>query len=251
MLTLISPAKSLNFDDPAPNPLSANRFPDETGKLSKALANFSKAKLKKIMPVSDNLVALNHDRYQNFDQQPEKPAIYAYTGDVYIGFEVNTLEDDALHFAQSHLRILSGLYGLLRPMDPIRPHRLEMGTKWAPRYKKLTDFWKDKVARALAHDLDDHNNRLVINLASNEYWAVVKPHIGKLNANIVDVDFRQDGPDGPRFISFAAKRARGMMARYICENHITEQEALKSFDSDGYRYDPDSSTAQMMRFIRS
>src|SRR5690554_1184575 len=132
------------------------------------------------MPVSDKLIDLNHGRYSEFFDQPERPAIFAYNGDVYTGFEAHSLSQEALDFAQRHLRILSGLYGLLRPFDPIRPHRLEMGTKWAPRYKKLTDFWKDKIASELASDLDenldDKDERIIVNLASNEYWAAVKPH---------------------------------------------------------------------------
>ncbi len=252
MLAVISPAKSLDFESDIPAvSLSENRFPAETQRLATGLRNLTKTRLKKIMPVSDNLIQLNRDRYAEFFDQPERPAIFAYSGDVYTGFEAQSVGDEALHFAQDHLRILSGLYGLLRPFDPIRPHRLEMGTKWAPRYKKLTDFWGDKIARALAADLDDAGDRTIINLASNEYWASVKPHLGKLNARIVEVDFRREGPDGPEFVSFEAKRARGMMARFICENHLTDVESLKAFDSDGYLFAPEHSDENHLRFIRS
>ncbi|MBF6603164.1 MAG: YaaA family protein [Sphingorhabdus sp.] len=256
MIAIISPAKSLDFDSPLPaHTPSDNRFPEETSRLAGAISNLSKKKLKDIMPVSDKLIDLNHGRYSEFFDQPERPAIFAYNGDVYTGFEAHSLSQEALDFAQRHLRILSGLYGLLRPFDPIRPHRLEMGTKWAPRYKKLTDFWKDKIASELASDLDenldDKDERIIVNLASNEYWAAVKPHADKLNARIIEVDFRKDGPDGPKFISFEAKRARGMMARYICENHLNDVESLKAFDSDGYQFDPESSTADSLHFIRS
>lgn len=256
MIAIISPAKSLDFDTTLPAHVPTdNRFPDETARLAGAISNLSKKKLKAIMPVSDNLVDLNHGRYSAFFDQPERAAIFAYNGDVYTGFEAHSLSQEALDFAQRHLRILSGLYGLLRPFDPIRPHRLEMGTKWAPRYKKLTDFWKDKIAKELAKDLgenlNDTDDRVIVNLASNEYWAAVKPHSAKLNARIIEVDFRRDGPDGPKFISFEAKRARGMMARYICENHLDDVEALKAFDSDGYQFDAQSSTDNSLRFIRS
>ncbi|MEW4466782.1 peroxide stress protein YaaA [Parasphingorhabdus sp. JC815] len=252
MIAIISPAKSLDYDSPLPaHELTEHRFPEETARLAGAISNLSKKKLKEIMPVSDNLIALNHGRYSAFFEQPERAAIFAFDGDVYTGFEAQSLSAEGLNFAQNHLRILSGLYGLLRPLDPIRPHRLEMGTKWAPRYKKLTDFWKDKIANALASDLDDMHERVIINLASNEYWAAVKPHTDKLNARIIEVDFRKDGPDGPKFISFEAKRARGMMARYICENHLDTVEALKGFDSDGYQFDAQSSTDDSLRFIRS
>jgi len=252
VLAVISPAKSLDFDSDLP-PVSPteNRFPAETEKLANAIKNLTTKKLKAIMPVSDNLIALNRQRYSEFFDQPERPAIYAYNGDVYTGFEAHSIGDEAMAFAQDHLRILSGLYGLLRPLDPIRPHRLEMGTKWAPRYNKLTDFWKDKIAKALAADLEHVGTDIIVNLASNEYWASVKPHAAKLPGRIIEVDFRKDGPDGPKFISFEAKRARGMMARYICENHLTDPEMLKGFDHDGYRFDPTSSTESDLRFLRS
>lgn len=252
MLAIISPAKSLDFESPIPDVLpSENRFPEETEKLAKAIGNLTVKKLKAIMPVSDNLIALNRQRYSEFFDQPERPAIYAYNGDVYTGFEARSIGEEAIAFAQDHVRILSGLYGLLRPLDSIRPHRLEMGTKWAPRYNKLTDFWKDKIATALAADLDQIGSDIIVNLASNEYWASVKPHTAKLSGRIIEVDFRKDSPDGPKFISFEAKRARGMMARYICENHLTDPEMLKGFDHDGYRFDPISSTESSLRFLRS
>lgn len=252
MLAIISPAKSLDFESEIPPVVATeNRFPAETERLANAIGNLTVKKLKAIMPVSDNLIALNRQRYSEFFTQPERPAIYAYNGDVYTGFEAASLSEETMTFAQGHLRILSGLYGLLRPLDPIRPHRLEMGTRWAPRYNKLTDFWQDKIANALAADLGQIGSKTVVNLASNEYWASVKPHVAKLPGRIIEVDFRKNSPDGPKFISFEAKRARGMMARYICENHLTDPEALKGFDYDGYRYDAESSTESSLRFVRS
>lgn len=252
MLAIISPAKSLDFESAIPPVVvTENRFPAETERLANAINNLTVKKLKSIMPVSDNLIALNRQRYSDFFNQPERPAIYAYNGDVYTGFEAASLGEETITFAQGHLRILSGLYGLLRPLDPIRPHRLEMGTRWAPRYSKLTDFWSDKIAKALAADLEQTGSDTIVNLASNEYWASVKPHVAKLPGRVIEVDFRKDSPDGPKFISFEAKRARGMMARYICENHLADAEALKGFDYDGYRYDPESSAADSLRFLRS
>jgi len=252
VLAIISPAKSLDFDSKIPPVKSSkNRFPEETKRLATGIRNLTKSKLKKIMPVSDNLIDLNRGRYAEFFKQPERAAIYAYSGDVYTGFEAKSVDNETMSFSQDHLRILSGLYGLLRPLDPIRPHRLEMGTKWAPRYKKLTDFWGDKIVRELSNDLDVFTDRVILNLASNEYWASVKPHIGKLNARIIEVDFRREGPNGPQFVSFEAKRARGMMARFMCENHISDVETLKSFNSDGYQYDSNSSSKDALHFIRS
>ena len=251
MLALISPAKSLDFksriDPPAETP---PRFPKETERLVSAASNLTKKRLKKIMPVSDKLIDLNYGRYKDFWDQPERPAIFAFAGDVYTGFEAKSLDNEAIHYAQNHLRILSGLYGLLRPLDRIRPHRLEMGTKWAPRYKRLTDFWGDKIARMLAQDLQEDGSGVVINIASNEYWAAIEGSRATRTARIVSIDFREEGPKGLRFNSFEAKRARGLMARYICEHRIEDPEALKDFDTDGYCFNAEGSEGDRWRFIR-
>lgn len=255
MLITLSPAKSLNFEPaqhdengmlPAP---ATPRLAERTDILVKALANMPKKRLAQIMPVSPALVDLNAGRYAQFYEQPEKPAIQAFSGDVYIGFEAATLPAEALHFAQDHVRILSGLYGLLRPFDAIRPHRLEMGTKWAPRYKKLTDFWGDRIAQMLRDDAAEADAPFILNLASQEYWHSVAPFAKKLGVPVVNVDFRQDGPDGPKFGSFAAKRARGMMARYVCEHRLETVEQIKGFDTDGYRFVGED--GDTLRFIRS
>lgn len=252
MLILLSPAKSLDFTtELAPGPVTAPRLEERTRMLAEALARKSKPALKKIMPVSDTLVALNHGRYRSFFDQPERPAIRAYAGDVYIGFEAATLDEAALDFAQDHVRILSGLYGLLRPFDAIRPHRLEMGTRWAPRHKKLTDFWGNRIADLLREDLDSSDSDLIVNLASQEYYASIAGHEKRLGARIVHVDFRNAGPDGPKFVSFDAKRARGMMARWLCEHRHIQAEALTGFDSDGYRFAPEHSGEDRLTFIRS
>lgn len=251
MLALISPAKSLDFDSPPPGAEATDaRFPKETERLVTAASNLTKKKLKQIMPVSDKLIDLNFARYRGFWDQPERQAIFAFAGDVYTGFEAKTLEEEAIAFAQNHIRILSGLYGLLRPLDTIRPYRLEMGTRWAPRYKRLTDFWGDKIANLLARDLDTDGSGVIVNLASNEYWAAVENSEATKAARVITVDFRQDGPEGPRFISFDAKKARGLMARFICEHRIEDPDALKSFDSDGYSFVPENSDESSWRFIR-
>lgn len=252
MLALISPAKSLDFDSALP-PIETTepRFAEETRRLVTAASNLSKKRLKEIMPVSDKLIELNYGRYRDFWEQPERPALYAFSGDVYVGFEAKSLEEEAIRFAQDHLRILSGLYGLLRPLDRIRPYRLEMGTRWAPRYKRLTDFWGDRLARRLAEDLEEDGSGVIVNLASNEYWAAVDGARPIAGARVVAIDFREDGPGGPRFNSFEAKRARGMMARHICEHRLTDPEDLKSFDSDGYRFVARDSDSGRWRFVRA
>ena len=216
-----------------------------------AVSNLTKARLKAIMPVSDKLIDLNYGRYKDFSGQPARQAIFAFSGDVYTGFEARSLDEAAIRFSQDHVRILSGLYGLLRPLDIIRPYRLEMGTKWAPRYKSLVDFWGDDIAELLASDMDHASDNIIVNLASQEYFASVERGAKKIDTRIVNVDFREPGPDGPQFISFAAKRARGLMARYICEHRLDSVEALKSFDSDGYRFDVRNSDKMNLRFVRS
>lgn len=252
MIILLSPAKSLDFDSPAPavepSPL---RFATEMDRLVTSAARLSKARLKQIMPVSDALIDLNYGRYRGFYDQPERPAAFAFNGDVYSGLAARTLEEPALEFAQSHLRILSGLYGLLRPFDNMRPYRLEMGTRWAPRHSSLVSFWGDRIAAAIADDLAATGSDTVINLASQEYFAAADKGLKKRGVRVIAADFRQQGPDGPRFISFEAKRARGMAARFLCENRHTDPEALKAFDSDGYRYDADASDDTTWRFIRA
>lgn len=250
MLAIISPAKTLDYQKPLPDLAPTTpRFADEAAKIAQSAARLSARKLAGIMSISDNLATLNAERFRNFDGLPERPAIYAFAGDVYAGFEAHSLADEAILFAQDHVRILSGLYGLLRPLDAIRPYRLEMGTKWAPRRGDLYAYWGKRVGELLGADLAAEGSNTIVNLASREYWHAVEtaPPPGAL---IVTIDFREEGPSGLRFNSFAAKRARGMMARFICEHRLTDAEALKGFDSDGYAYDPDASTEASWRFTR-
>lgn len=252
MIILLSPAKSLDFDSPAPEvqptPL---RFEPEAERLVRSAARLSKARLKQIMPVSDALIDLNYARYRGFHDQPERPAAFAFNGDVYTGLSARTLDEPALSFAQDHVRILSGLYGLLRPFDTIRPYRLEMGTRWAPRHKSLVAYWGDRIAAAIAEDLSAGSGDTVVNLASQEYFAAAEKGLARRGIRIVTADFRQQGPKGPRFVSFDAKRARGMAARFLCENRHSDPEALKGFDSDGYRFDADASDDSIWRFVRA
>jgi cytoplasmic iron level regulating protein YaaA (DUF328/UPF0246 family) len=250
MIAILSPAKTLDYAKALP-PIDATtpRFDSESAILASAAAALSAKRLGRIMDISDNLATLNAERFANFDALPTRPAIYAFAGDVYTGFEARSLDEPAIRFAQDHVRILSGLYGLLRPLDAIRPYRLEMGTKWAPRRGDLYGFWGKRIGDLLASDLAEEGSGTIINLASKEYWGAVETAPPK-DARIIAIDFREEGPSGLRFNSFAAKRARGMMARYICEHRMTDAEALKGFDSDGYAYDEAGSTDLMWRFIR-
>ncbi len=252
MLAVISPAKTLDYKRPLP-PLEATRpaFAEDAATLARAAARLSAKRLGELMSISPALAKLNAGRFRGFAEQPERPALFAFAGDVYIGLEAHSLDEPAVAFAQDHLRILSGLYGLLRPLDAIRPYRLEMGTRWAPgRKRDLYAWWQDRVAERLAGDLANAGGDTIINLASKEYWGAVA---GRLpgGVRVIAIDFREHGPDGPRFNSFAAKRARGMMARYMCEQRLDDPQALKGFDSDGYSFDREASDEESWRFTRA
>jgi cytoplasmic iron level regulating protein YaaA (DUF328/UPF0246 family) len=252
MLAIISPAKTLDYASPLPDlPATAPRFAAEAERLAAAAAKLGAKRLGRLMHISDALAALNAGRFRGFVEADERPALYAFAGDVYAGFEAKTLDEPAVRFAQDHLRILSGLYGLLRPLDAIRPYRLEMGTRWAPgRKKDLYAFWQDRIAAQLARDAEESGSAVLVNLASKEYWRAVEGTLPP-SLPVIEIDFREEGPAGLRFNTFAAKRARGMMARYICEHRLADPEALKAFDSDGYRYDPENSDSRRWRFARS
>lgn len=238
MIAILSPAKTLDYDSPLPAlpQHSMPRLPEATGQIARGAARLGAAKLATLMKISPKLAELNARRYREFDDAPERPALLAFAGDVYTGFDTRSLEEPGFAFAQDHVRILSGLYGLLRPMDAIRPYRLEMGTRWAPgRASDLYGFWGTRIAQLLAQDVAASGDGVVLNLASQEYWHAVA---GKLpeGVRVIDIDFRENGPDGPRFVSFHAKRARGMMARWMCEHRVTDIEAMQGFDSDGYSF---------------
>ncbi|EZP49013.1 MULTISPECIES: peroxide stress protein YaaA [Sphingomonas] len=246
MIALLSPAKTLDYESPLPALTPTRpRFAAEAETLAAAAAHLTQKKLAELMHISPALAKLNADRFRDFPDAPERPAIFAFDGDVYTGFDVKTLPEEALPFAQDHLRLLSGLYGMLRPLDLMRPYRLEMGTRWAPRKTKLTDWWGDRIAKALAADLAEEGEGVVLNLASQEYWAGVGGHL-PAGIRVVAIDFR----DGDRFVSFHAKKARGMMARWMVEHRITRIDDMRGFDSDGYVFDAAASGDDVWRFAR-
>ena len=250
MIALLSPAKTLDYESPLPalTPTTP-RFVAEAESLAKSAANLSQKRLSELMHISPKLAKLNADRFAGFADAPERPALFAFAGDVYTGFEAQTLDEPAIAFAQDHVRMLSGLYGLLRPLDAMKPYRLEMGTRWAPRRHSLYEWWGDRIAAAVREEVADEGSGVVLNLASQEYFGAV---LGKLDGvRVIDVDFREPGPDGPRFVSFHAKKARGLVARWLCEHRITEIDDMKGFDTDGYRFDTAESTADRWRFARS
>ncbi len=246
MIAVISPAKTLDYTSPLPELTPTTpHFAQEASTLAAAASHLSQKKLTELMHISPALAKLNADRFRDFADAPERPALFAFAGDVYTGLDAATLEPEALPFAQDHLRMLSGLYGLLRPLDLMRPYRLEMGTRWAPRRKALTDWWGDRIAKLLAEDVDRDGTGVVLNLASQEYWAAVSGRLPP-TVRVVAVDFR----DGDRFVSFHAKKARGMMARWMIEHRVTDIDGMRGFDSDGYAFDADASTADTWRFAR-
>lgn len=249
MLIILSPAKTLDFDTPFNDRPSKPRFATEARRIARAAAKLGPDRLRELMHISSALADLNHRRFKGFAKAEERPAIRAFAGDVYRGFDAASADADTLAFAQAHLRILSGLYGALRPLDAVRPYRLEMGTRWAPATDRLVDHWETKVAKAIASDLRAVGSKLVINLASNEYFAVLKGQLPKTVRTIAP-DFRVRTAKGLQFQSFTAKVARGAMARWLCEERIADPAALAHFDRDGWAYEPDGSAPGKPLFVR-
>ena len=252
MLVVISPAKSLDMT-PVQIPASAPAFQDDALRLAKTARGLSLGELKSLMTISDDLARLNRDRFAAFaaDPAPEavKPAALAFNGDTYQGLEAKTLSIDDLHWAQDHLGILSGLYGLLRPLDAIQPYRLEMGSKLKTRRgASLYDYWGDTIAKALNARAADVGADTLVNCASQEYFGAVDRKALKLR--VITPSFMEVKDEKPRIVSFFAKRARGAMARFIVENRLTDAEAIKDFTSGGYAYDADLSDGDTWVFVR-
>ena len=252
MLVVISPAKSLDMT-PVQIPATAPAFQDDALRLAKTARGLSLGDLKSLMAISDDLSRLNRDRFAAFaaDPAPEavKPAALAFNGDTYQGLEAKTLSADDLHWAQDHLGILSGLYGLLRPLDAIQPYRLEMGSKLKTRRGvSLYEYWGDTIAKALNARAADVGTDLLVNCASQEYFGAVDRKALKLR--VITPSFMEVKDDKPRIVSFFAKRARGAMARFIVENRLTAAEAIKDFTSGGYAYDADLSDGDTWAFVR-
>ena len=240
MLIVLSPAKSLDYKTPvkvkAP---TLPEFVSESAKLIADLKKLAPQDVAKLMGLSDQLATLNVGRYRDwskkFTEENSKPAIYAFDGDVYDGFDVKTLDAKSIQFAQDHLRILSGLYGALKPLDLMQPYRLEMGTSFKnARGKDLYAFWGGRVTDSIKKVLEKQKKPVLLNLASEEYFKVLQPK--DLDCPVIAPVF-QDAKDGKyKIISFYAKRARGLMARYVVENRITDPADLNGFNLDGYKY---------------
>ena len=249
MLVVISPAKKLDMTRYDAIKASHPYFNGEIKELVAVMQTLSSDDISHLMGISANLADLNRDRFARFGTQEKKPAMYAFAGDTYQGLDATTLADDDLFWAQDHLRILSGLYGILRPFDEIEPYRLEMGSKFNIRdHTSLHDFWKSRVSCALNETAKETSSKFLVNCASQEYFGSVAPNI--VNMKIITPTFYENTEKGLKVISFYAKKARGAMARYIMENRINDPNSLLEFDLGGYKYQPESSTLEAPIFIR-
>lgn len=257
MLIVLSPAKRLDFTEADPGlPASERRMLEDTASLARTARGRTVSELRRLMSLSDDLARLNRERFQAFDAGSTDgvQAAFAFAGDVYEGLKARELDMAGLTFAQEHVRILSGLYGLLRPLDRIQPYRLEMGTRLKTRRgSSLYDFWGDRISKQLNADAEENGanpeERVLVNLASQEYFGAVDAKALKLP--VVTPHFRESRDGESRIISFFAKKARGGMTRFAIDERIERAEDLKAFDRDGYRFDKAASSDTEWIFIRS
>ncbi|MDK1024647.1 MAG: peroxide stress protein YaaA [Gammaproteobacteria bacterium] len=254
MLTVISPAKTLDFVTPSTTSKHTHPdFLDHSSELIKILKQHPPKKLKQLMKISDKLAELNAQRFRDwhlpFTRENAKQAILAFKGEVYLGLEAEDLNTRDLNFAQKHLRILSGLYGLLKPLDLIQPYRLEMGAKLKNQAgDDLYQFWGNHLSASIEKELTSHNSRVLVNLASLEYFKSLNGH--NLSARVINPVFKDYSNGSYRVLSFFAKKARGFMANYIIRNRINQAEDLKAFKTDGYKYNKTLSNEDQWVFTR-
>lgn len=251
MLTVISPAKRLDWAEREVQ-MTAPVFQEDADALAKVAKRLSQKDLAKLMDISPDLAKLNADRFKRFaeDRDDIRPAALAFAGDTYAGLEAGSMDDEYMRFAQDRLRILSGLYGLLKPLDGIQAYRLEMGSRLKTRKgASLYDYWGDRLAQALNAEAEALGTDTLINCASVEYFSAVDPKALKLN--VITPQFLEDKPSGPKIVSFFAKKARGAMARFIIERRLTDPAGILDFDTGGYAYAPDLSQPGKPAFFRS
>ena len=254
MLLIISPAKTLDYESPIPyKGKSELDFVKESAQLVRILRKLKPEEISKLMKVSSKIAYLNHDRFAQWKapihEENARQAIFAFKGEVYNGMDAYSLQQEEIEYAQKHMRILSGLYGLLKPMDMMLPYRLEMGTKLATsKFNNLYDFWGDKITRKLQKAIDESGTPVLINLASNEYFKSINTK--KLKANIITPVFKEAKGNSYKVITIFAKKARGLMSRYIIQNRIENPEDLKHFDLEGYFYNDALSTKTELSFTR-
>lgn len=255
MLILLSPAKTLDFDTaPRTSEVSIPAFLDDSEKLVSTLKKYKPKQLGQLMSISENLSELNADRFNAwqlpFPEGVARPSIQAFRGDVYLGLDADTMKLTDIKRAQKHIRILSGLYGVLKPLDMMLPYRLEMGTSLKTRRgKNLYEFWGTRITDSLNAELPGFDHPLVVNLASNEYFKAVKK--GLLDAPLIEPVFKDEKEAGYKVISFFAKKARGAMARYLVENKCQTEKELMKFTGLGYKYSKAESSEGRPVFLRS
>jgi len=254
VLTVISPAKTLDYETPATTRQATQpAFLSRASELVEDARRLTPGDIQSLMGVSESIANLNHERFMNwhpeFTPQNAKQALLAFKGDVYTGLAAETLDAKGLKFAQKHLRILSGLYGLLRPLDLMQPYRLEMGLRFNNRAgKNLYEFWGNDISDAVQADLKKSGSPLLINLASNEYFKSVNAKT--LDVEIITPVFKDLKQGKYKMISFFAKKARGLMARFIIDHQLNDPEGLKEFDAEGYYFSKTLSTASELVFLR-
>jgi cytoplasmic iron level regulating protein YaaA (DUF328/UPF0246 family) len=254
MIVLLSPAKSLDYESPLLTKRATKpRFIEDSAELISQLRKLSVGKVGKLMSISEKLAELNHERFASwepdFNKSNSRPAIQAFTGDVYQGMELDQWNKEEFDFAQKQVRILSGLYGVLRPLDLMQPYRLEMGTKFPnKRGENLYEFWGDSLTKSLNSDLKKSGSDFVVNLASNEYFSAVKKK--ELDGDLITPVFKDEKNGIYKIISFFAKKARGMMADYIVCNGITDPKELQKFKTGGYRFSKKDSDDSTLVFLR-
>ncbi|MBT2311612.1 peroxide stress protein YaaA [Pseudomonas fluorescens] len=254
MLMVISPAKTLDYDTaPATERFTLPQYLDHSQALIEQLREFSPAQISELMHVSDKIGGLNAARFGSwtpaFTPANAKQALLAFKGDVYTGLDAQSFAEDDFDYAQEHLRMLSGLYGLLRPLDLMQPYRLEMGTKLAnARGKDLYAFWGNRISEWLNEALADQGDDILLNLASNEYFSAVKR--SALKARVIDTEFKDLKNGQYKIISFYAKKARGLMSRFVIQERINDPAALKQFDAQGYRFSAQQSSPDKLVFLR-
>ncbi|GEK48023.1 peroxide stress protein YaaA [Halomonas pacifica] len=254
MLSVISPAKTLDFESPATTAIHTQPdYLERSQALIEILRDYSPQRLSELMGISDKLAGLNAARFADwappFGPENAKPAAQAFQGDVYVGLEAASFDDEDNAFAQRHLRILSGLYGLLRPLDLIQPYRLEMGTKLENAAgKDLYAFWRPLLTAELDKAVADSGTPVLVNLASNEYFKAIDTR--KLRARVITPVFKDEKNGKLKIISFYAKKARGLMAAWMIRQRLEDPERLKEFDVAGYRFDAELSQGDTLVFTR-
>ncbi len=255
MLAIISPAKSLDFNKNIPDGLEPTKaaFINNANELAALLKKFNPAELQKLMGISIKLADLNYERYWQWQEKPQsdllRPALLTFNGEVYNGLDAASLSTEDLQYAQNHLRILSGLYGVLRPLDLIQAYRLEMGIKLNnPIGDNLYKYWGSKIAGKIKEDLDKSGSDILVNLASNEYFKSIKPFIKDIN--VITPVFKENKNGNWKVITIYAKKARGLMSRFIIQNKINNAKNIKHFDLEGYFYNDHLSKGNEIVFTR-